>query len=1312
MQNLTKNFFFRFIVFSLVFILILGFSPSQSASAATTVLYVKPTGLASGLCDTWENACDMQYAIFLAGADSEIWAAEGIYYPTAGSDRAATFQLKNGLAIYGGFAGTESNREERDWETNISVLSGDIGTGDDPGDNSYHVVTGNATDSSAILDGFTVTGGNANGTPPNNSGGGMYNYQGGPSLANVIFTSNTASSNGGGMHNSLSSYPSLSDVTFVDNSATNLGGGMYNNNSSPLLLNVTFADNNAFDGGGMYNYGSSPSLTSVTFTGNSALTNGGGMNNYMLSYPILTDVTLESNTAGGAGGGMFSYLSNPVLTMVTFTTNSAINGGGMGNEVCVPSLSGVTFLGNTASKGGGMHNSNANPSLEDVTFSGNTVAANGGGMYNTFSTSLTLLNVTFDGNSAAALGGGMYNQSSTPGMTSVTFTGNGALEGGGMYNNGSSPSLTGVTFTTNTADTNGGGMYNYLLSNPILTDLTFVSNTAVGAGGGMYNQQSDPVLTTVTFSANDAANGGGMGNENSAPVLSEVTFAGNTADRGGGMHNSNANPSLEDVTFSGNTVTVNGGGMYSTNSISPALLNVTFEGNSAAALGGGMYNLLSTPSLTSVTFTGNDALNGGGMYNNGSSPSLTGVTFTTNVADTDGGGMYNYLQSNPTLMDVSFESNTAVSAGGGLFNQLSDPILSAVTFNTNEAANGGGMGNETSDPSLSEVTFLGNTASQGGGLYNSNSNPGLVGVSFTGNTVSASGGGMYNTYSTGLSLVNVTFVDNSAASLGGGIYNDYSTPGLANITFIGNNSIYGAGIYNNYSNMSLSNCSFYDNVATTDGGGVFNSWSNPYIYNSILWGNTPGQVINDLHSNPVVTYSDLQGGCSARSLCTGVKNSDPLFINPGSGDLRLGETSPAIDAGDNSRVPADIFDLNNNGNTTEPLPYDIAGNSRFVDIPEIVDTGVGTAPIVDMGAFERGIIIISDLDLWQTTDPINDPWVKVPGSYMDGFNMLLDTSVPFYYFDTEAITSNHPLADGFYPFYFASYPDGFFAYWASRDVYEGAPDWQGVMWEIITGDLPVFYLDVSGTVYNLVDGLSYAMAWGEPPLRIDGTYLPGAYSFSGVVLDIFDFPGDVLVNIVFDDIPVADDQEVSTNEDIPLDITLTATDLYPGNLSWIVVTPPDHGALSGTAPDLTYTPELNYNGPDSFTFKVNDGTVDSNLATVTITITPVNDAPVAVDDAYTTDEDTDLVVSAPGVLGNDSDPEDDPLTAVLDEAPAHGELTLNANGSFVYIPDEDYAGTDTFTYHANDGELDSNTVTVTITIMQVRFIFYLPMIIR
>src|SRR5262249_48979913 len=125
------------------------------------------------------------------------------------------------------------------------------------------------------------------------------------------------------------------------------------------------------------------------------------------------------------------------------------------------------------------------------------------------------------------------------------------------------------------------------------------------------------------------------------------------------------------------------------------------------------------------------------------------------------------------------------------------------------------------------------------------------------------------------------------------------------------------------------------------------------------------------------------------------------------------------------------------------------------------------------------------------------------------------------------------------------------------------------------------------------------------------------------------------------------------------------------------------------------------NGPDSFTYKANDGALDSNVATVSLTVNPVNDAPTANSNSYTVAEDNVLTVAAPGVLANDTDIDGDHLTASLVSGPAHGVLSFNAAGSFPYTPSANYNGSDSFTYKANDGSLDSNVTTVTLTVTPV-----------
>ncbi len=189
--------------------------------------------------------------------------------------------------------------------------------------------------------------------------------------------------------------------------------------------------------------------------------------------------------------------------------------------------------------------------------------------------------------------------------------------------------------------------------------------------------------------------------------------------------------------------------------------------------------------------------------------------------------------------------------------------------------------------------------------------------------------------------------------------------------------------------------------------------------------------------------------------------------------------------------------------------------------------------------------------------------------------------------------------------------------------------------------------------------------------------------------------------------PVAVSNSYSTNQGVALVVSAPGvlgndSDAELNPLTAVLDSGPSHGNLTlNSSGSFSYTPAGNYAGPDSFTYHANDGSLDSNVATVSITVIAVNTAPVAVANSYSTNQATTLVISAPGVLGNDTDAESNVLTAVLNSGPNHGSLTLNANGGFTYVPVPTYSGPDSFTYHANDGSLDSNVATVSITVIAV-----------
>lgn len=251
------------------------------------ILYVneKATGNNSGV--SWANAMRSLKEALNSSCPgvTQIWVAKGTYKPTTNSSRDSSFIMKNNLAIYGGFAGTELALSQRNIRLNPTILSGDIGVANNNADNSYNVVRNisNGLNSTAILDGFTVTGGNGN-------GGGFGGY--GAGIINV---------------NSAASFYNCS---IIGNIAAIYGGGMYNNGTSPLVVNSVFAGNTALYGGGLYNESAATKLINCSFSGNLAFEEGGAISTYGAVVPQITNSILWGNSSGirNAGG------STPAVT--------------------------------------------------------------------------------------------------------------------------------------------------------------------------------------------------------------------------------------------------------------------------------------------------------------------------------------------------------------------------------------------------------------------------------------------------------------------------------------------------------------------------------------------------------------------------------------------------------------------------------------------------------------------------------------------------------------------------------------------------------------------------------------------------------------------------------------------------------------------------------------------------------------------------------------------------------------------------------------------------------------------------------------
>lgn len=344
--------------------------------AAQSIIYVDVDASGADDGSSWANAFEeLDEALEAAESGDQIWVAEGVYYPTDDPDRTESFFLKNGVAIYGGFTGTETSLDQRtpDPDEGGTVLSGDIGESGDDSDNSYHVVTAIDVDNTAVLDGFLVTGGNADGSAPNERGGGLTNYDG------VTVTADTEG------------FPTLRNIAFEGNSASDFGGGMYLNIAlgTVVLEDVEFKENEGRRGGGLYTNASIDG-EGVEFEENEAAQRGGGAA-ILGGTVVLRDVEFDSNTAGddddptepGRGGGFYTQ-GNPSVTIIDaeFELNACFgtfgDGAGFLGQGGTVNVVNAVFNGNTARAGAAFMTRNVGGAGATLTVTNAVIAGNQG----------------------------------------------------------------------------------------------------------------------------------------------------------------------------------------------------------------------------------------------------------------------------------------------------------------------------------------------------------------------------------------------------------------------------------------------------------------------------------------------------------------------------------------------------------------------------------------------------------------------------------------------------------------------------------------------------------------------------------------------------------------------------------------------------------------------------------------------------------------------------------------------------------------------------------------------------------------------
>lgn len=318
------------------------------------IVYVELNNTSQQDGKSWETAySNVQDAIDEAKKGDQIWVAEGTYKPTERIDgitnRHKSFILKDGVALFGGFAGCEVSIEERDWENRRTILSGDLYSNDQGfegnEENSYSVIVGNKLSPGTILDGFIITGGNANAKEwPNDGGGGLRIYKGSPTIRNCEFKFNAAFADGGGIRNWEESNSTFFNISFINNRSQQEGGGLMNGGnkkgSSPLIVNCRFKNNQSGeDGGALYNnWYSNPTVVNCLFVDNKSGLTGGAIYNVNYSQSKIINCSLSRNQST-KGGAISNRDSDPEIINCIIWGNEAVVQPGIFNEHSKPNVS-------------------------------------------------------------------------------------------------------------------------------------------------------------------------------------------------------------------------------------------------------------------------------------------------------------------------------------------------------------------------------------------------------------------------------------------------------------------------------------------------------------------------------------------------------------------------------------------------------------------------------------------------------------------------------------------------------------------------------------------------------------------------------------------------------------------------------------------------------------------------------------------------------------------------------------------------------------------------------------------------------------
>jgi hypothetical protein len=806
----------------------------------------------------------------------------------------------------------------------------------------------------SVLDGFTITGGTGSNSGGEIVAGGVLVINSSPTIRNCVIENNTAGYGGGMLVRNGS--PTVSDCQFLNNVADNAGGGVRTDgNSNPLFRDCLFESNNAnyaagmdtvdtpatvigcsfrfnsanVDGGAMYNNHTNIVIANCEFYGNTAVGGAGGIMNYseLPHTPLITNCTIVGNTGPIGADGMYSFgwVNADVSNCIFFN-----NGGPGGTNLAYNGLATTTvsYTNVAGWTGGGVGNINVPPSFVS---SSNLRLTAGSACRDAGSNALAdACEADLDGNERIHLGTvdmGAYEYASPP---AADDDGDGVLNAcdvctgddatGDSDGDGVCDDLDFCTGDDATGDSDGDG---------VCDDLDLCSgDDATGDSDG------DGVCDDIDVCSGDDATGDSDGDGVCDDIDACPGFDDALDDDGDGVADGcDACPGFDDA------LDGDGDGVADGCDACPGTApGLPVDASGCAAI----RNISTGVGYPTIQAAVNAAANGqtielaDGTYTGAGNRGVTigaGREITMRSASGDPGSCIIDAEDQDFGLRIELED---------------DVVIEGLTIRNGRDVNGGGMQLQSSDATIRNCVFDANTAEtingRGGGLYCSASSPLVVGCLFSGNHSEASGGALAALgIGPGARLVDCTFSVNSAMSQGGVLY-AYSSGAaeFVNCTMLGSSAGLGAAIRVCCGGEArLIHCTIHGSTggATVDVGAGVPADSTATIDNSIVWGNAGAAINLRDEGTATVNSSNVEGGWAG----SGNIDADPQFADA---DKRLGPGSPCIDAADETLLPADVADLDGDGNTSEPLPLDLDGTPRVQDGDDDGDA----AP--DMGAYE------------------------------------------------------------------------------------------------------------------------------------------------------------------------------------------------------------------------------------------------------------------------------------------------------------------------------------------------------------------------